>query len=260
MYIESTQNPRIKNLIKLQQKSRERKKQGIFLVEGIQENELALQSGFKAVEFYVCEEIFNRAFELSQHKVFKLSSALFEKLAYRKSTGGILGVYESKENSLESIQLPKQALVVVLESVEKPGNLGAVLRTCDAANVDLLIVCDPLVDFYNPNVIRSSVGTVFSNRLAAADKEEVANWLKENQVQIISTYLRDDTKSLYEIDFRNNSAIILGTEATGLSEFWLKASDALIKIPMLGKVDSLNISNAAAICIYEAVRQKLEKA
>lgn len=256
MYIESAQNQRIKNLIKLQQKSRERKNQGIFLVEGIQENDLALKAQFEAVEFYVCEDIFDGSIDLNQFKVFKLSPALFEKLAYRKTTGGILGVYKTKENSLDTIQLKDGALVVVLESIEKPGNLGAVLRTCDAAGVDLLIVCDPLVDFHNPNVIRSSVGTVFTNQIAVANQEEVVDWLKLNQVKIYSTYLRDDTKSLYAIDFREKIALILGTENSGLSDFWLEVSDDLIKIPMHGKVDSLNISNAAAICIYEAVRQK----
>lgn len=258
MYIESAQNQRIKNLIKLQQKSRERKNQGVFLVEGFQENDLALKAGFEAVEFYICDEIFDGSIDLNNYKVFKLSPALFEKLAYRKTTGGILGMYKVKENSLNDIQLKDRALVVVLESIEKPGNLGAVLRTCDAAGVDLLIVCDPLVDFYNPNVIRSSVGTVFTNQIAVANQEEVVDWLKLNQVKIYSTYLRDDTKNLYAIDFREKIALILGTENSGLSDFWLEVSDDLIKIPMHGKVDSLNISNAAAICIYEAVRQKSE--
>src|SRR5690625_5546438 len=182
------------------------------LVEGIQENDLALKAQFEAVEFYVCDDIFDGSIELNHFKVFKLSPALFEKLAYRKTTGGILGVYKTKENSLDTIQLKDGALVVVLESIEKPGNLGAVLRTCDAAGVDLLIVCDPLVDFYNPNVIRSSVGTVFTNQIAAADKQKVADWIKTNEVEIYSTYLREDKKRLYFIDFDTNKAIVLGTE------------------------------------------------
>src|SRR5690625_2709407 len=256
MYIESAQNQRIKNLIKLQQKSRERKNQGIVLVEGIQENDLALKAQFEAVEFYVCDDIFVGSIELNHFKVFKLSPALFEKLAYRKTTGGILGVYKTKENSLDTIQLKDGALVVVLESIEKPGNLGAVLRTCDAAGVDILIVWAPLVDFYNANVIRSSVGTVFTNQIAAADTQIVADWLKTNEVNLYSTYSREDTTSSYAMDCRKYSAIVLGTENSGLSDFWLEVSDELIKIPMHGKVDSLNISNAAAICIYEAVRQK----
>ncbi|HUH35007.1 MAG TPA: RNA methyltransferase [Moheibacter sp.] len=258
MVIESTQNPRIKHLIKLQEKARERKKQALFLVEGIQENELALSAGFQAVEFYVCSSIFKGRLDLSQFSQFELSPALFEKLAYRKTTGGIIGVYQTKNLSLEAIQLPADPLIVVLEAVEKPGNLGAVLRTCDGAGVDLLVICDPLVDFYNPNVIRSSVGTVFTNQWIAVENERLLPWLKEKNIQIISTYLSETTQSLYAMDFKKASAIVLGTEATGLSAFWKDHADALVKIPMHGKVDSLNVSNAAAICIYEAVRQKSE--
>lgn len=256
MKIESAQNPKIKNLLKLQQKSRERKNQGLFVVEGIQENRLALLSGFEAYEFYISDELFQSAFELNADKVYSLSSTLFEKIAYRGTSGGILGVYRIKNIPLQEVQPEKNALIVVLESIEKPGNLGAILRSCDAAAVDLLIVCDPLVDFYNPNVIRSSVGTLFTNSWLTAHKEDVFQWLKSNEIQIISTFLRDNTQSLYDVNFTKSSAIVLGTESSGLSDFWANNSDILIKIPMRGKVDSLNVSNAAAICIYEALRQK----
>lgn len=258
MQIDSLQNPRIKNLLKLQQKSRERRKQNLFVVEGIQENQLALQSGFEAVEFYVAEELFQSAFELSSFKIFNVSPSLFEKIAYRGTTGGIIGIYQTKSTELNQIHHKENVLIVILEAVEKPGNLGAVLRSCDGAGADLLIVCDPLTDFYNPNVIRSSVGTVFTNQLVSAPKEEVVKWLKENKIQIVSTFLRENTKSLYDADFRKSSALVFGTEATGLTDFWEEHSDVLIKIPLNGKVDSLNVSNAAAICIYEAVRQKSE--
>lgn len=254
--IESPQNPKIKNLLKLQEKSRERKKQGLFVVEGVQEVRLALDSGFEANEFFVSESIFQNQIELPKVQTNFVSEALFEKIVYRGTTGGIVGIFKMKQNNLSEIKLPENALVVVLESVEKPGNLGAILRTCDGAGVDALIVCDPLVDFYNPNVIRSSVGTIFTNQFVSDSKENVINWLKSNQIQIISTFLRDDTKNLYEIDFKKKSAIILGTENSGLKEDWLENSNFLVKIPMNGKVDSLNVSNAAAICIYEAIRQK----
>ena len=256
MQIESAQNPKIKNLLKLQEKSRERKKQGLFVVEGVQENRMAMESGFVPEEFFICENIFNEELELSCYKKYFVSPALFGKIAYRESTGGILGIYKILNNSLEEIKLKENPLVVVLEAVEKPGNLGAVLRTCDGAAVDLLVVCDPLVDFFNPNVIRSSVGTIFTNQVVSAEKQEVLNWLKKNKIQIISTFLREETQSLYETDFKKSSAIILGTEAFGLTDFWAAHSDFLIKIPMNGKVDSLNVSNAAAVCIYEAVRQR----
>ncbi|MFA7447938.1 MAG: RNA methyltransferase [Weeksellaceae bacterium] len=258
MQIDSLQNPRIKNLLKLQQKSRERRKQNLFVVEGIQENKLALQSCFQVVEFYVAEELFQASFQLSSDLIFKVSPSLYEKIAYRGTTGGIIGIYQSKSTELNQIHIQGNGLIVILESVEKPGNLGAVLRSCDGAGADLLIVCDPLTDFYNPNVIRSSVGTVFTNPLVSAPKEEVVKWLKQNKIQIVSTFLRENTKSLYEVDLRKSSAIVFGTEASGLTDFWEENSDVLIKIPMKGKVDSLNVSNAAAICIYEAVRQKME--
>lgn len=256
MQIESLQNPKIKNLVKLQEKSRERKKQGLFVVEGIQENQLALNSGFELEEVFICPIIFSNSIEFSNAKMYEVSKILFEKIAYRETTGGIIGVYRQKQTDLDKIQIAENALIVVLESVEKPGNLGAVLRTCDGAGVDLLIVCDPKVDFYNPNVIRSSVGTVFTNQISSATKEEVLAWLQKNNIQILSTFLSEKTKSLYEVDFRKSSAIVLGTEAFGLTDFWKENSDFLIKIPMKGKVDSLNVSNAAAICIYEAFRQK----
>lgn len=256
MQIESLQNQKIKNLLKLQEKSRERKNQGLFIVEGTQENELAINGGYEAVEVYICEDIYEANIKFGNPRRFEITRAIFEKIAYRKSTGGVIGVYKTKSSNLEDLNIPENPLVVVLEAVEKPGNLGAVLRTGDGAKVDAVIVCDETVDFYNPNVIRSSVGTLFTNNIASASKEAVLEFLKERNVQIVSTFLRDETISLYEANFTLGSAIILGTEATGLSDFWADNSDALIKIPMLGFVDSLNVSNAAAICVYEAVRQR----
>lgn len=257
MKIESLQNPQIKNLLKLQQKSRERKSSGLFVVEGVQENELALSSGFEAVKFYLAEGIYESNLNTGKAEIVEVSDKLFEKIAYRGSTGGIIGLYKIRQNRIEDFKLPENPLIIILEAVEKPGNLGAVLRSCDGAGVDLLIVCDPLTDFYNPNIIRSSVGTVFTMPLIAESKEETVTWLNENNIQILSTYLREDTISLYQTDLKKGSAIVLGTEATGLSDFWVNHSDALIKIPMCGKVDSLNVSNAAAICSYEALRQRI---
>jgi len=255
MLIESAQNPRIKNLLKLQEKSRERKKQGLFVVEGIQENQLALDAGFEAVEFYVLDSVFENSIALPLSPIY-VSREIFHKIAYRESTGGIIGIYKIRENQLAEIKPKKNALIVVLESVEKPGNLGAILRTCDGAGVDLLVICDPLVDFYNPNVIRSSVGTLFTNQFVSDTSENVVKWLKENEVQIAATFLRDSTQNLYDVNLNVSTAIVLGTENSGLTDFWADEADVLVKIPMLGKVDSLNVSNAAAICVYEAIRQK----
>ncbi len=259
MYIESLQNPKIKNLLKLQEKSRERKNQGTFVIEGVQENELALKGGYQAIEIFCCEEIYTGDFSFGEAKQYTISRAIFEKLAYRKSTGGLIGVYQRKSTNLEELHLPENPLIIVLEAVEKPGNLGAVLRTADGAKADAVIVCDETVDFFNPNVIRSSVGTLFTNQIASAPKEDVLQWLKQNQLQVFATFLREDTVSLFDVDFSQPSAIILGTEATGLSDFWADNANRLIKIPMLGYVDSLNVSNAAAICTYEAVRQRIQR-
>lgn len=257
MLIESLQNPKIKNLLKLQEKSRERKKQGLFVVEGIQENQLAMDAGYVPIEFFICSDIFFHSLDITIFVHHEVSKSLYEKIAYRGTTGGIIGIYKTKTKKLSDVRLPENTLIVVLESVEKPGNLGAVLRTSDGAGVDLVVVCDPLVDFFNPNVIRSSVGTVFTNQLVSTTKEELVAWLKKENIRIFSTFLKPNTKSLYDMDFSKSSALVFGTEAFGLSEFWVKNSDELIKIPMNGKVDSLNVSNAAAICIYEAVRQKI---
>lgn len=257
MKIESLQNPQIKNLLKLQQKSRERKSSGLFVAEGLQENRLALDSGFEAVKFFIADGIYHSNLDTQTAEIVFVSNQLFEKIAYRGTTGGIIGLYKFKESKIDTVQLSENPLIVILESVEKPGNLGAVLRSCDGAGVDLLIVCDPLTDFFNPNIIRSSVGTVFTMPLIAEEKEKTLNWLKENNIRVFSTFLRDETISLYDADLKSGCAIVLGTEAVGLSDFWADNSDRLIKIPMMGKVDSLNVSNAAAICMYEALRQRL---
>lgn len=256
MQIESTQNPKIKNLLKLQEKSRERKKQELFVAEGVQENRFALDSGFIPREFFVCDEIFENSIKINHSTLNLVSLPLFQKIAYRGTTGGIIGLYEIREKRLEEIVLSAKPLVVILESVEKPGNLGAVLRSCDGAGIDALIVCDPLADFYNPNVIRSSVGTVFTNQLASDTRENVISWLKSKEIKIVSTYLNERTKNLYDIDLTGSSALVFGTENSGLTADWREHSDELAKIPMNGKVDSLNVSNAAAICIYEALRQR----
>ena len=256
MEISSVQNNRIKNLIKLGGKSRERKNQNLFVVEGIQENNLALSNGFEAVEFYVQKDIFNNALKLPNTEIFEITQNVFDKIAYRSTTGGLLGVYKVKNYKLLDLDLNLNPLILVLESIEKPGNLGAILRTADASGVDAVVVCDTRADFFNPNVIRSSVGTVFTNRVILSEKEDIIEFCQNNNIQILPTYLRDDTKNLYQIDLKQGTAFIFGTESTGLSDFWELNAAQTVKIPMLGQVDSLNVSNAVAVCVYEAVRQR----
>lgn len=256
MRIESLQNPKIKNLQNLQQKSRLRKTQNLFVVEGLQENRLALEKGFRAKECFICPELFHDLSLPDKTPINQISSGLFQKIAYRGTTGGIIGLYEPQSYDIDQLKKVKTPLIVILESVEKPGNLGAILRTCDGAGVDAVIVCDPLADFYNPNVIRSSVGTVFSVPNFILEKEEVVSFLQENNIEIVATFLNGETKLIYDIDFNQPLALVLGTESSGLSDFWKGNANHFAKIPMNGLVDSLNVSNAAAICIYEALRQR----
>lgn len=256
--ITSTQNPKIKSLLALE-KPRERRKQCLFIVEGAKEVRMAIEAGYKIGNIFFCEEIIDKDESKDLLKndrlLIPVSPEVFDKIAVRESTGGILAVAEQKMHTLADIKLGKSPLLLILEAVEKPGNLGAILRTADAAGVDAVIICDPQTDFYNPNVIRSSVGCVFTKQIASATSEETISWLRKNNIQIFCTYLKA-SKPYHEVDYTKPSAIIMGTEATGLSDVWVKNSDSNIIIPMLGKIDSMNVSNAAAVVVFEAMRQR----
>lgn len=258
--ITSTQNPKVKSLMALE-KPRERRKQQLFIIEGRREIELALEAGYKIGNLFFCEEIIRSQDIPAPLKNEKLlvpvSKEVFDKIAVRESTGGMIAVAEQKVHRLADIRLSDKPLVLILEAVEKPGNLGAVLRTADAAAVDAVIICDPQTDFYNPNVIRSSVGCVFTNQLAAASSEETIAWLKKNQVKIFCTSLQA-SQPYHLINYNQSCAIVMGTEATGLSKIWTDYSDANIIIPMRGKIDSMNVSNATAVVAFEAVRQRIQ--
>ena len=188
-------------------------------------------------------------------KVFEVSRNVYEKIAYREGTEGIIAEIRFKERKLENIKLGKAPLVIVLESVEKPGNLGAVLRSADAAGADAVIICDPLTDLYNPNLIRASIGAIFTRQVAAASSEETVTWLKANGISILTAQLQDSAP-YYDTPMTGPTAIVMGTESTGLTDIWRKAADRHIRIPMLGALDSLNVSVSAAILLYEAVRQR----
>lgn len=252
--IESFQNPKIKNLIRLTTDNRFRKKQKAFIVEGQQENERALKFNFKAIEFFICEEIFNSY--LPNEKINLVSKEIYEKIAYRGTSEGIIGIYEEKENSLQDYQPSKNASIIILEGIEKPGNLGAILRSCEAFGIEALIITDPKVDFYNPNVIRSSVGCIFGMNIFSSKNEELLSFLKENQFQIFTTLMSQDAQSIHEKDYTKKSAILFGTEHSGLSNFWKGKGDNVL-VPMVGTIDSLNLSNAVAITCYEILRQKI---
>ncbi|MDH4091997.1 MAG: RNA methyltransferase [Cyclobacteriaceae bacterium] len=256
--ITSHQNAKIKHILLLE-KARERKRQNVFIIEGLKELSLAVESEYKINSVFFSPEIIPaatvQAIVKDENLLLPVRRTVFEKIAYRDSTGGIIAIAEQKKHVLENIRLHKNPLLLILEAVEKPGNLGAILRTADAAGVDAVIICDPQTDFYNPNVIRSSVGCVFTTQIASATSEETIDWLKKNDIQCLATHL-GASKPYHEIDFRKPCAIVLGTESTGLSKVWVAMASATIIIPMQGKIDSLNVSTAAAIIVFEANRQR----
>lgn len=260
--ITSAQNPKIKTLLELQEKSKARKREGLFVVEGQRELLHCIEAGYKTHTVFVCMDILseNGLAEIADAVgdgcgIFEIPKHLYEKVAYRGSTEGVIAELKCRTHNLESLDLPENPVVVVLESVEKPGNLGAILRSADASGVDAVIVCDPLTDLYNPNLIRSSIGGIFTVPTATASSEETIKWLKDKGIKIYTAQLQD-SEWYYDTDMTKGTAIVMGTEATGLTDVWRKAADAHIKIPMLGKLDSLNVSVSAAILMYEAVRQR----
>ncbi len=258
--ITSTQNPFIKELIKLQEKSRFRKKSGVFLVEGVREISLALKGGYTINTMLICPEIAAPNVLDFIHdqaiQIIELTKAVYKKVAYRDSTEGVIAVVKSKEFSLNKLTFKhKTPLILVAEAPEKPGNIGALLRTADAANLDAVIIANPKTDLYNPNIIRSSVGCLFTTKIATGSSDEIIQFLKEKDIAIYCTTLQN-SNAYYKEDFTVASAIVVGTEAEGLSEIWRNNATKNIKIPMQGEIDSMNVSVAAAIVIFEAKRQR----
>lgn len=255
--ITSAQNPKIKKLLQLQQKSSERRKEGLFVVEGRRELMHCLEAGYEVDTLFYCNNMSSDVADLmsSCKRAFAVSADVYAKIAYRGSTEGVVAEVKSRHHTLADLKLSEHPLIVVLESVEKPGNLGAVLRSADAAGADAVIVCDPLTDLYNPNLIRSSLGAIFSVQSAACTSEECIEYLKAKGISILTAQLQDSSL-YYETDMKRATAIVIGTESTGLSDAWRLVADAHIRIPMLGKMDSLNASVSAAILLFEAVRQR----
>lgn len=256
--ITSNQNPKIKNILALE-KSRERKRQNTFIIEGLKELTLAVEGGYTINSVFFCPAIVSAETVTGivgrENLLVPVQQAVFEKIAYRDSTGGIIALAEQKKHTLDTIRLTGNPLLLIVEAVEKPGNLGALLRTADAANIDAVVICEPQTDFYNPNVVRSSVGCIFTSQLASATTGETVQWLKKNDIRIFATYLRA-SKPYDEVDFTLPCAIVMGTESTGISDEWVDLADQNIIIPMQGKIDSMNVSTAAAVIIFEAIRQR----
>ena len=289
--ITSAQNPKIKNLLLLQEKSKARREQGLFVVEGQRELEHCLEGGYEIRTLFYCPEIAEEGVvsKISGHPrpdkregpagvasgrgrseagaifdtipsaakplVIEIPEQIYRKVAYRESTEGIIAEVANKSLKLEDLKLPENPLIVVLESVEKPGNLGAVLRSADAAGADAVLICDPLTDLYNPNLIRASIGAVFTVPTVAVSSEDAIAFLKAKSIQILTAQLQDSSP-YYDVNMRKGTAIVMGTEATGLTNPWRQAASAHIRIPMLGRLDSLNVSVSAAILLFEAVRQR----
>lgn len=256
-YITSSANPKFKRLIALLQKSSERRESALFTVEGVREIFHCIEAGYKPDCIFFCPDIVSED-TLPQCRHFALSAGLYAKAAYREGTEGAIGVFQAIEHPLSSLHLKDNPLIAVLESVEKPGNLGAVLRTCDAAGADALIICDPRTDLYNPNLIRASIGAVFTVPTAVCTTAQAITFLKSKGIRILTAQLQDSSL-YYDCPMTKGTAIVMGTEATGLSDKWRQAADAHIRIPMLGKLDSLNVSVSAAILLYEAVRQRNDR-
>ncbi|WP_372800402.1 TrmH family RNA methyltransferase [Lutibacter sp.] len=261
--ITSTQNTYIKELIQLKEKSKQRKKTQTFLIEGLREISLAIDGQYKIEKLLVDTSIISdKALEKIIHSFtykidcIEISNEVYQKLALRGSTEGIIAVAKSKDLSLNSIQFKnKNPLILVAEAPEKPGNIGALLRTADAAGIDAVLIANPKTDMYNPNIIRSSVGCVFTTTIATGTSSEIINFLKQHQINIYGAALTASVE-YQTINYTNASAIVVGTEATGLTENWLQNTTANIIIPMRGKIDSMNVSVSAAILLFEAVRQR----
>ncbi|MBF02806.1 MAG: rRNA methyltransferase [Flavobacterium sp.] len=257
--ITSVQNPYIKSLVQLQEKAKTRKQTGTFLIEGKREIELAIKGGYILETLLFCPEVIQnvdyKIFDSSIVEKIEISKEVYQKLAYRDTTEGILAVAQSKALHLSDLKLSKNPLVLIAEAPEKPGNIGALLRTADAANIDAVIIANPKSDLYNPNIVRSSVGCLFTRQIATGTSEEVIAFLQENNINFYSATLQNSNE-YHKVNYTTPTAIVVGTEATGLTEIWRKESTQNIIIPMQGEIDSMNVSVAAAILLFEAKRQR----
>jgi TrmH family RNA methyltransferase len=257
--ITSAQNPYIKSLLLLQEKAKVRKQTGTFLIEGKREISLAIKGGYliDTLLFYpelISEKEINKLVQ-NGTTIIEINKDIFEKLAYRESTEGVIAVANSKSFGLNDLKLNENPLILIAEAPEKPGNIGALLRTADAANLDAVIIANPNGDLYNPNIIRSSVGCLFTNQIATGTTTEIITFLKDRKISFYCATLQNST-SYHTQDYTTPTALVVGTEATGLSQEWREASTQNIIIPMQGEIDSMNVSVAAAILIFEAKRQR----
>ena len=256
--ITSIQNPFIKTLVLLQEKAKNRKQSGSFLIEGQREIMLAQKGGYQIETILfapdICSEIEARKLSKSA-EIIEINTAVFQKLAYRDTTEGILAVAKTKSMQLSDLKLSENPLILIAEAPEKPGNIGALLRTADAANLDAVIIANPKSDMYSPNIVRSSVGCLFTNQIATGTTAEIITFLQQKKINFYGATLQNST-SYHTQDYTTPTALVVGTEATGLTQEWRAAATQNIIIPMQGEIDSMNVSVAAAILIFEAKRQR----
>lgn len=259
--ITSEVNSRVKQVVKLRE-HKERLDKNLIIVEGMREIEQALKAKFSFRECYVCQDLKKQArpllTELARQKeieIFEIPDNVYQKISYGESRDGILAVCQPRHKTCQEITLSAKPLVLVIESIEKPGNLGAILRTADAAGMDAIFCCDLKTDIFNPNIIRSSLGAVFALNVVVADRGEVSRFLTDAQLKVAVS--SPHAKTVYtKLDFNQPVAIVVGSEDKGVSDYWLDLADYKMKIPMRGQADSLNVSASTAIILYEAVRQR----
>jgi len=274
MDIASPQNPRVKHIVKLRDDKKTRKEDGLMLVEGFDEIQLAVSAGYKPQTLLSSPELASRSISglsaetrrvategsvetrrVEPVETLTVSRAVFEKISYRENPDGWLAIFPIPHTTFDDLKLSDAPLVIVAESVEKPGNLGAIFRTADAAGVDALLLCDPRVDLWNPNVVRASRGAVFSVPVVECDNAGALEWLNRGAMRVLAaTPSADEMYS--DVNLREAVAIAVGTEDAGLTDFWLENADVKVKIPMMGRVNSLNVSVSTALILYEAVRQR----
>ncbi|YCJ95092.1 MAG: TrmH family RNA methyltransferase [Candidatus Karelsulcia muelleri] len=239
---------------------KKKKRKNSFIVEGLKEIKMAFKANYIPEYIFLYKKIYKYEF-LSNffRKKFLISYQIYKKISFRNKTGGIIASFFKKKFSIKKIKINLTTFLLVLEGIEKPGNLGAILRTTEAAGIDAVLLCNNTIDIFNPNVIRSSLGAVFTNNITIENYENIILWLKTKKIKIISTSVKNNKnniKNIYNLKLENKSlAIVIGAESKGLSENWLKSSNIIIHIPMKGKIDSLNVSTSTAIILFEIIRQ-----
>ncbi|MDR2539435.1 MAG: RNA methyltransferase [Chlamydiales bacterium] len=263
--ITSMQNSKVKLALQLANR-RTRNRTNFFLIEGYRELTRAVQARVKVVSLFICPALFLGTNEkalieqMKQDRIFvdHCSESVFKKISYRDRPDGLIAIAEQMHDPLDSISLSPAAFVVIAEAIEKPGNLGTILRSADAAGVDGVIVCDRCTDIYNPNVVRASVGTVFTTSVVEATSQEVLHLMRANQIRVVAA-TPSASQEFTEADLTGPIAIAVGTEQLGLSDFWMKQADICVRIPMHGVADSLNVATATTLLLYEVIRQRKGK-